>query len=53
MAMVQLQHCHYMVRLEEGPPPKHYYYHRRPKTPQELLDEWVAELRGRKIINSL
>ncbi|XP_034236716.1 39S ribosomal protein L22, mitochondrial [Thrips palmi] len=53
LAMINLQHCHYMVRLEEGPPPKHYYYYRRPRSPQELLDEWLVELRSRKIINSL
>lgn len=50
---IRLQHCHYFVRLEEGKPPKDYYYYRRSKTPQELLDEWVDELRKRKIISSL
>ncbi|KAK3913984.1 39S ribosomal protein L22, mitochondrial [Frankliniella fusca] len=50
---VELSHVHYLVRLEEGTPPKHYYYYRRPRTPQELLDEYLDELRKRKVINSL
>ncbi|KAE8741619.1 hypothetical protein FOCC_FOCC012821 [Frankliniella occidentalis] len=53
MHPIKLGHVHYLVRLEEGPPPKHYYYHSRPRTPQELLDQWFEELRARKISNSL
>lgn len=50
--IVEYFHCHYFVRLEEGPPPKHYYQH-HPKEPHEQLDEWVKEMRRRKILASL
>jgi large subunit ribosomal protein L22 len=40
------------VRLEEGTPPEHYYLP-HPLTPEEQLNKWVADLRKRKVTNSL
>ncbi|XP_017770818.1 PREDICTED: 39S ribosomal protein L22, mitochondrial [Nicrophorus vespilloides] len=50
--LVRYFHCHYFVRLEEGTPPKDYYMH-APKEPSQQLQEWLEEMRKRKIINSL
>lgn len=50
--IVQYVHCNYFVRLEEGKPPKHYYLP-YPKEPHEQLEDWLASMRKRKIINSL
>ncbi|XP_018329980.1 39S ribosomal protein L22, mitochondrial [Agrilus planipennis] len=49
---VEYFHCHYFVRLEEGPPPKHYYAN-HPKEPHEQLHDWLNNMRKRKIYNSL
>lgn len=49
---VHYVHCHYFARLEEGKPPKHYYQP-YPKEPHEQLEDWLANMRKRKIINSL
>lgn len=49
---VEYKHCHYFVRLEEGIPPENYYLP-GPKNPQEQLDEWLEQMRKRKIISSL
>lgn len=49
---VEYFHCHYFVRLEEGPPPKHYYQN-APKEPHEQLEDWLEAMRKRKISNSL
>lgn len=51
MGTVEYFHCHYFVRLEEGEPPKHYYT--APKEPHEQLEDWLAQMRQRRIINSL
>ncbi|KAF5302285.1 hypothetical protein FQA39_LY10324, partial [Lamprigera yunnana] len=48
---IEYFHCHYFVRLEEGIPPKHYYQS-APKEPNEQLDEWLKQMRKRKITNS-
>lgn len=48
---VEYFHCHYFVRLEEGQAPKHYYD--QPKEPHEQLEDWLANMRKRKINNSL
>ncbi|CAH0560844.1 unnamed protein product [Brassicogethes aeneus] len=50
--IVEYFHCHYFVRLEEGKPPKDYYV-RNPKEAHEQLEDWLASMRKRKIINSL
>ncbi|XP_012255938.2 39S ribosomal protein L22, mitochondrial [Athalia rosae] len=49
---VRHTYCHYFVRLEEGSPPANYYLP-APKNKQEMLDDWLAEMRKRKIISSL
>ncbi|KAL1509022.1 hypothetical protein ABEB36_003828 [Hypothenemus hampei] len=49
---VEYFHCHYFVRLEEGTPPKHYYAN-HPKEPHELLEDWLSNMRKRKVINSI
>ncbi|EFA01484.2 large ribosomal subunit protein uL22m [Tribolium castaneum] len=49
--LIKYMHCHYFVRLEEGKPPKHYY--QPPKEPQQQLEEWLQNMRRRKIINSI
>ncbi|XP_023702237.1 39S ribosomal protein L22, mitochondrial [Cryptotermes secundus] len=50
---VEYFHCHYFVRLEEGTPPKHYYPFKRELTGSELLENWLQQMRKRKIPNSL
>ncbi|CAG9836976.1 unnamed protein product [Diabrotica balteata] len=50
--IVEYVHCHYFVRLEEGQPPEHYYLS-HPKEPHEQLEDWLAQMRRRKITNSL
>lgn len=52
VGIVHYRYCHYFVRLEEGKPPKHYYQP-APKTGEEWLQEWMEEMRNRKIYNSL
>ncbi|XP_018579948.1 39S ribosomal protein L22, mitochondrial [Anoplophora glabripennis] len=49
--VVEYFHCHYFVRLEEGKPPKHYYLP-APQQPHEQLQDWLANMRKRKITNS-
>ncbi|KAJ8726956.1 hypothetical protein PYW08_015353 [Mythimna loreyi] len=51
MGEVRYQFSHYFVRLEEGKPPVDYYK-RNPSTPQQQLDNWLEQMRKRKIINS-
>ncbi|XP_059607959.1 large ribosomal subunit protein uL22m [Phlebotomus argentipes] len=51
MGVVEYKHCHYFVRLEEGPPPEHYYPANL--TPQEQLDKWLDKMRKRRITGSL
>ncbi|KAH8028155.1 hypothetical protein HPB51_013659 [Rhipicephalus microplus] len=41
------RYCHYFVRLVEGPPPEHYYD--PPLTPQQKLEEFIQELRDRRV----
>ena len=53
LGIVHYFHCHYFVRLEEGPPPKHFYLEKIPQTTNTLLTEWVAEMRQRRIPGSL
>ncbi|XP_076252638.1 mitochondrial ribosomal protein L22 [Rhynchophorus ferrugineus] len=50
--IIEYIHCHYFVRLEEGPPPENYYQH-TPKEAHEQLEEWLQQMRRRKITNSL
>lgn len=52
VGVVHYRYCHYFVRLEEGKPPKHYYQP-GPKTGEEWLEEWMEQMRTRKIYNSL
>lgn len=49
---VEYKHCHYFVRLEEGKPPENYYLP-VPKTPEQQLDDWLDQMRKRKVYNSL
>lgn len=53
MGKVEYFHCHYFVRLEEGTPPKHYYPFKRELTGSELLENWLQQMRRRKIPNTL
>lgn len=50
--IVEYKYVHYFVRLEEGKPPKEYYLPYT-KQPHEQLEEWLANMRKRKIINSI
>ncbi|XP_046432996.1 39S ribosomal protein L22, mitochondrial isoform X2 [Neodiprion fabricii] len=50
--MVHYRYCHYYVRLEEGKPPENYYLP-APKSKQEMLDDWLTQMRQRKITSSL
>lgn len=45
-------HSHYFVRLEEGQPPKHYYLP-APQTPEEQFENWLKQMRSRKVVSSL
>ncbi|XP_015126116.1 39S ribosomal protein L22, mitochondrial [Diachasma alloeum] len=49
---ITYRYVHYYVRLEEGTPPKNYYLN-DPKTPDELLDNYLEKMRKRKIGNSM
>ncbi|KAH9375881.1 hypothetical protein HPB48_017389 [Haemaphysalis longicornis] len=51
LGIIQYRFCHYFVRLVEGPPPEHYYD--PPLTPSQKLQEFIQELRDRRIIYSL
>jgi len=53
MGVVRYFHCHYMVRLEEGPPPKDYYLEKQTKSTQVHLSEWLDDMRQRRIPGSL
>lgn len=49
---VEYKHVHYFCRLEEGSPPEHFYLP-HPQTPEDQLDNWLQEMRNRKVINTL
>lgn len=49
---VEYKHCHYFVRLEEGTPPANYYLP-APLSPQEQFEQWLQQMRNRKVTNSL
>jgi len=51
VGLVEYFHCHYYVRLEEGPPPKHYY-EPDPDGPT-LLQRWIKDRRAERVFNSL
>lgn len=52
--IVKYKHCHYFVRLEEGPPPKHYYYKDlEDRSGPGLLGTWLEKMRRRRIVHSL
>lgn len=51
VGLIEYMYSHYFVRLEEGPPPKDYY--NKAVTPEQQLDTWLANMRKRKITNSL
>jgi len=53
VGIVKYFHCHYYVRLEEGPPPKYFYVENAPKTTKSMLSEWVDQMRSRRIPGSL
>lgn len=53
MGVVHYFHCHYFVRLEEGPPPEHYYLDKKPQNTKEMLEGWLADMRKRRIPGSL
>jgi large subunit ribosomal protein L22 len=53
LGIVRYFHCHYFVRLEEGPPPEHYYLDTIPKSTETHLAEWMNEIRHRNIPGSL
>ncbi|XP_055704724.1 39S ribosomal protein L22, mitochondrial [Phlebotomus papatasi] len=48
---VEYKHCHYFVRLEEGPPPANYYP--ADLTPEQQLDKWMDQMRKRRVTGSL
>ncbi|EFN84227.1 39S ribosomal protein L22, mitochondrial [Harpegnathos saltator] len=50
--VIHYRYTHYFVRLEEGPPPK-YYYLPYPKSGEELLNNWLENMKKRKIPNTL
>nr|ABD36230.2 mitochondrial ribosomal protein L22 [Bombyx mori] len=48
---VRYKYSHYFVRLEEGKPPTDYYK-RKPLLPSNQLQDWLEQMRRRKITNS-
>ncbi|XP_063852578.1 large ribosomal subunit protein uL22m-like isoform X2 [Scylla paramamosain] len=46
---VEYKHCHYFVTLEEGDPPQQYYTYQAKLTPEEMLQEYLKELRKRNV----
>lgn len=52
LGKVHYKYCNYFVRLEEGKPPENYYLP-APQTGEEKLEEWMRNMRMRKIPNSL
>ncbi|XP_046748350.1 39S ribosomal protein L22, mitochondrial [Diprion similis] len=50
--VIHYRYSHYYVRLEEGKPPENYYLP-APKSKQEMLDDWLTQMRKRKITSSL
>lgn len=52
VGIIRYRFCNYYLRLEEGKPPKHYYLP-YPKTADELLQEWMKQMRSRNIPNTL
>lgn len=47
LGIIHYRYCHYFVRLVEGPPPEHYYD--PPLTPSQKLEEFIQELRERRV----
>lgn len=47
ITIIRYRYCHYFVRLVEGKPPEHYYD--PPKSAAQKLDEYVKELRRRRV----
>ncbi|XP_037575598.1 39S ribosomal protein L22, mitochondrial [Dermacentor silvarum] len=47
LGTIHYRYCHYFVRLVEGPPPEHYYD--PPLTPSQKLEEFIQELRDRRV----
>lgn len=47
IGVIHYRYSHYFVRLVEGPPPEHYYD--PPLTPTQKLEEFMQELRNRRI----
>jgi len=51
IGMVEYFHCHYFVRLEEGPPPKDYFL--PPPDGPTLLQRWIQDRRDQRVFNSM
>lgn len=49
---IRYMYVHYFVRLEEGKPPKNYYLP-APQTGEQQIENWLKQMRMRKIYNSL
>ncbi|XP_035721739.1 39S ribosomal protein L22, mitochondrial-like [Vespa mandarinia] len=52
MGEVRYMYSNYFVRLEEGKPPENYYLP-VPKTGEQHIENWLKQMRMRKIPNSL
>ncbi|OXA45740.1 39S ribosomal protein L22, mitochondrial [Folsomia candida] len=50
--LVEYKHCHYYVRLEEGPPPENYYLPNQPDGPT-LLQRWIEGRRQLRVAGAL
>ncbi len=48
---VEYKFCHYYITLEEGTPPLDYY--RKDIKPEQQLENYMEQMRKRKISNSL
>ena len=50
-AIIHYRYTHYFLCLREGPPPQHYYQPR--ESGNELMTDYVQNLRNRRIISGL
>ncbi|XP_045107077.1 39S ribosomal protein L22, mitochondrial-like [Portunus trituberculatus] len=46
---VEYRHCHYFLTLEEGTPPQQYYSYKARPAPEEMLKDYLENLRRRNV----
>lgn len=51
--MIRYRYVHYYIRLEEGQPPDDYYCTANRLSGPHMFEEWMSDIRKRRISNSL